>query len=121
MLRCRVYLYGKNLTECNFCVSTVTANLIDLNLSRNYSLHYGSLICMYQYNLLSVKEAPKTICKQQRQNSVLSRITDNIMENYLPFQKVLEVRSIFSIINEIFALITKEMITWHRVALNKLI
>ena len=99
----------------------MTANLIDLNLSTNYSLYYDLLICVYQYNLLSVNDAAKIICKQQQQNSVLNRITDDITENYSPFQKVLEVRSIFSIISEILSLNTKQMLTWHRVALNKLI
>lgn len=68
----------------------MTANLIDLNLSTNYSLYYDLFIYMYQYNLLSVKDAAKITCKQQQQNSVLNRITDNITENYPPFPKVVK-------------------------------
>lgn len=49
-------VYKTKTSQSNFHVSTVTANLIDLNLSRNYSLYYDLLICIniifYLYKML---------------------------------------------------------------------
>lgn len=90
----------------------VTANLTDLNLSTNYSLCHDLVIYIYQYNLRSVKEAAKIICKWQQQNSVLKRTTDEVTESNPPFQEMLEVCSIFSIISDVFSLNTEQMLTW---------